>query len=322
MRALALLRFGDRPSVQEVAIPSMDDAALIRVTFAGVNPIDYILIDQLSAASKFPFVVGLDFAGIMERASPYRPDLSVGDRVFGIARAHGSYAEYTVVSPNLEGEALARIPPGVSDDQAASLPIPGVTALRSIEWLDVQAGQRVLVMGATGAVGGFAVQIASSRGAEVYATGFGDLDEAYRLGAKEAYDAKSSDVLADLHTKHPSGIDAILDVVNGPTTIQNDVNVLKKGGKLVSTRYAADQHWFSERGVTTLNISSKTNPLASTDGLTKLGEMLAKGTISARIHRRAELNDAGSILQQLHTDALGGKTVIHIGQGTETRMSA
>src|SRR5260221_8016685 len=109
MRALALLRFGDRPSVQEIAVPSVDDAALIRITFAGVNPIDYLLIDQLSAASKFPFVVGLDFAGIVERASPHRSDLSAGDRVFGIARAYGSYAEYTVVSPKLEGEALARI---------------------------------------------------------------------------------------------------------------------------------------------------------------------------------------------------------------------
>jgi Alcohol dehydrogenase GroES-like domain len=70
MRALALLRLGDRPSVQEIAVPSVDDAALVRVTLAGVNPIDYILIDQLSAASKFPFVVGLDFAGIVERVEP------------------------------------------------------------------------------------------------------------------------------------------------------------------------------------------------------------------------------------------------------------
>jgi hypothetical protein len=65
-----------------------------------------------------------------------------------------------------------------------------------------------------------------------------------------------------------------------------------------------------------------TNPLASTEGLTRLGEMLANGSISARIHRRAELNDASSILQQVHTGALGGKTVIHIGRETETRMSA
>jgi NADPH:quinone reductase-like Zn-dependent oxidoreductase len=317
MRALAILRFGDRPSVQEVAIPSVDDAALIRVTFAGVNPVDDILIDQLTAASNFPFVVGLDFAGIVERVSPHRPDIKAGDRVFGIARAHGSYAQYTVVSSNLEGEALSRIPPGVSDDQAAALPVPGITALRSIEWLDVQAGQRVLVMGATGAVGGFAVQIARSRGAEVYATVFGDLDEAYRLGAQEAYDAKSSDVLAALRTAHPNGIDVILDLVNGPNTIQDDVNVLRKGGKLVSTRYAADQHWFSERGVTTFNISSKINPLASTDGLTRLGEMLANGRINARIHRRSELDDASSILQQLRTGALGGKTVIHIGHDSQ-----
>jgi NADPH2:quinone reductase len=65
----------------------------------------------------------------------------------------------------------------------------------------VQAGQRVLVMGATGAVGGFAVQMARSRGAEVYATVFSNVDEAYRLGAQVAYEAKSLDVLAALRTK-------------------------------------------------------------------------------------------------------------------------
>jgi NADPH2:quinone reductase len=113
MRALAILRLGDRPSVQEISAPPADDATLIRVTYAGVNPVDYKRIDQLNAASAFPFVVGLDFAGIIERVSADRPDLNVGDRVFGIARAHGSYAQYTAVSSHLQGDALVRIPPGV-----------------------------------------------------------------------------------------------------------------------------------------------------------------------------------------------------------------
>lgn len=100
--------------------------------------------------------------------------LRVGDRVFGMARTHGSYAEYTAVAPAARMEPLARIPEGVADDQAAALPIPAVTALRTIELLEVTAGQHVVVMGATGGVGGYAVQMARSRGAHVIATVRGD----------------------------------------------------------------------------------------------------------------------------------------------------
>ncbi len=86
-----------------------------------------------------------------------------------MARTHGSYAEYTAVTPAATMEPLARIPDGVADDQAAALPIPAVTALRTVDLLEVTAGQHVVVMGATGGVGGYAVQMARSRGAHVIA---------------------------------------------------------------------------------------------------------------------------------------------------------
>jgi NADPH:quinone reductase len=115
----------------------------------------------------------------------------VGDRIFGMARAHGAYAEYTVVAPGVKTEPLARIPDGVTDEEAATLPIAGITALRSLDLLGVAANQRLVVMGATGGVGGYAVQMARSRGAHVIATVRGDVDEARRLGAEEVYDTKA-----------------------------------------------------------------------------------------------------------------------------------
>jgi NADPH:quinone reductase-like Zn-dependent oxidoreductase len=115
----------------------------------------------------------------------------VGDRVFGMARTHGSYAEHTAISPAATMEPLAKIPDGVADDQAAALPTAAVTALRAIDLLEVAAGERVVVMGATGGVGGYAVQMARSRGARVIATVRGDDGEASRLGADEVFDSQA-----------------------------------------------------------------------------------------------------------------------------------
>src|ERR1700685_1209648 len=137
MRAYAVRSFGEAPAIHDLPIPSANGAFLIRVKVAGVNPIDYKLVERLTAASSFPFVLGADFAGVVERAPAGAGDFRVGDRIFGMARIHGAYAEYTAVGAGAKNEPLALIPEGVSDEQAAALPIPGITALQSLELLGV-----------------------------------------------------------------------------------------------------------------------------------------------------------------------------------------
>jgi NADPH:quinone reductase-like Zn-dependent oxidoreductase len=80
MRAFAVRRFG----------AAADGAFLIRVRYAGVNPIDYKLVERLTVASTYPFVMGIDFAGVVERAPAGERDLHAGDRIFGMARTHGA----------------------------------------------------------------------------------------------------------------------------------------------------------------------------------------------------------------------------------------
>src|ERR1700722_14104911 len=256
MRAFAVLHFGDTPAINELPMPSADGARLIRVRSAGVNPIDYKLVEGLTATSRYPFFVGLDFAGVVERVSDGDGDLRVGDRVFGIARTHGSYAEYTAVVPGARIEPVARIPDGVGDDEAAALPIPALTALGSLAPLGVTGGQRVVVMGATGAVGGYATQMARARGAHVIAIVRVEVEEARGLGAAEVYDSKAVDVIEALRASHPDGVDAVLDIVNGAEAIRQDASILREGGRLVSTLYAADVAWFAERHISAYNISS------------------------------------------------------------------
>jgi NADPH:quinone reductase-like Zn-dependent oxidoreductase len=154
MRAFAVRSFGEPASVHDLPVPAADDAVLIPVGFAGVNPLDNNLLGRLTAASSYPFVVGIDFAGVAERVPAGDHSLRAGDRVFGMARTHGAYAEYTVVAPAAKLEPVARIPDGVADDQAAALPIPATTALRTVRLLQVTAGQHVVVMGAAAGVGG------------------------------------------------------------------------------------------------------------------------------------------------------------------------
>ena len=256
--------------------------------------------------------MGIDFAGVAERVPAGAHGLREGDRVFGMARTHGSYAEYTAVAPAAPMEPLARIPDGVADDQAAALPTPAVTALRTIDVLEVTAGQHVVVMGATGGVGGYAVQMARSRGAHVLATVRGDVDEARRLGAEKVYDSQAVDVIDALHADYPDGVDAVLDLVNGPDAIRRDAELIRPGGHLVSTIFAADEGWFAERQITAHNHASNKNPLISPEGLATIAQMLAEGTITARIGSTVDLDGAAQVLDDLRHGGLRGKAVIRL----------
>jgi NADPH:quinone reductase len=312
MRAFAVRSFGEPASVQNLPVPAVDDAVLIRVRFAGVNPLDNNLLGRLAADSSYPFVVGIDFAGVAERVPAGDHGLRVGDRVFGMARTHGSYAEHTAVAPAATMEPLAKIPDGVADDQAAALPTAAVTALRTIELLEVTAGQHVVVMGATGGVGGYAVQMARSLGAHVIATVRGDAGEARHLGAEEVYDSQTVDVIDELRAAHPAGVDAVLDLVSGADAIKRDAEVIRPGGRLVSTIFAADEGWFANRQITAHNHSSRANPLISPQGLTRVAQMLADGTITARIGSTVDLDAAGHVLEELRRGGLHGKAIIRL----------
>src|SRR6478736_2713336 len=103
MHAFAVGSFGEVPAINNLPIPRPDSALLIRVGYAGVNPIDYKHLERLTATSIYPFVMGIDFAGVVERVPTGERELRTGDRIFGMARTHGAYAEYTAVAPGGDG---------------------------------------------------------------------------------------------------------------------------------------------------------------------------------------------------------------------------
>jgi NADPH2:quinone reductase len=321
MRAVAVRRFGESALMTDLPAPGAEDSVLIRVSYAGVNPVDWQLVDQLTPNSPFPFVLGVDVAGLVEHVPAQETRLHVGDRVFGMARTHGSYAEYTAVPTGGRTEPLARIPDSVSDDQAAALPVAAIAALGSLELLALAPGQRLAVMGAAGGVGGYAVQMAVARGARVIATVRGDVaaSEAHRLGAEDVYDVDAVDAVHALRESHPDGVDAVLDIVSGPAGIKRDAEILKRGGRLVSTTFTADVDWFAERKISAYNIVGHTtpfggtpNPRQSPQGLDEIARMLAAGTITSRIRTTVQLGDAPTLLTTLRTGGLRGKAVIRL----------
>jgi NADPH2:quinone reductase len=149
-------------------------------------------------------------------------------------------------------------------------------------------------------------------GADVIATVRGDVDEAQRLGAEEVYDTMAVDVIDAVRASHPDGVDAVLDLVNGPQAIRRDAEILKRGGSLVSTIFAADEAWFAERQITAHNHASSKNPLISPQGLSEVARLLAEGTITARISATVELDGVGQVLAKLRAGGLRGKAVVRL----------
>ncbi len=173
MRAISQATLGGPEVLELVEMPRPDPApteVLVRVTAAGVNPVDWKVRAGGGFLGEPPFTVGWDVAGVVEELGRGVTRFQAGDRVFGMPRfpkEAAAYAEY-VTSPSRQ---LARTPESIGDVEAAALPLAGLTAWQAlVETADVQPGQRVLILGAAGGVGHLGVQIAKARGAHVIGT--------------------------------------------------------------------------------------------------------------------------------------------------------
>jgi NADPH:quinone reductase-like Zn-dependent oxidoreductase len=198
---------------------------LVKIAAATVNPFDWkVRAGQLQAVMplQMPVILGIDLSGTVEAVGA-GARFAVGDEVFGRATGGGSYAEYAAV----KATNLVRKPASVSHEVAATLPVAGGTAWKALEALELARGQTVLVHGAAGGVGTFAVQLAKARGARVIATGSGGSEAFLRgLGVDRFIDYKKTrfeDVA--------SGVDAVFDTVGGDTAARS-LPLVKDGGAL------------------------------------------------------------------------------------------
>lgn len=209
-----------------------DDEILVRVQAAAVNPLDWHYMRgqpyfmRLGSGIGVPEDerLGVDFAGIVEAVGAAVTRFAPGDRVFGAA--NGAFAEYLLVR---EEQAIAAIPDGVSFEHAAALPIAAITALQALrDKARVQPGDKVLINGASGGVGTFAVQIAKSIGAEVHGVcSTRNVELVASLGASRVFDYRSED-----YTESGEQYDVIVDMV-GNHSVGRNQRALKPDGRLV-----------------------------------------------------------------------------------------
>src|SRR5215213_4817386 len=177
MRAITLESFDSDPTLQDIPTPQIaPNEVLVRVRASSVNPMDNAIASGMlkdMVEHEFPIVLGRDFAGVVEEVGSEVSGLSEGDEVFGFITGmsptvhDGSWAELIAVPESI----ATRQPEGVDTASAGAAPLAAITALAAIDALGVSAGDTVLIVGANGGVGSFAVQLAANAGATVIAPG-------------------------------------------------------------------------------------------------------------------------------------------------------
>ena len=194
MKACYLVSYGEKGSLQYGEMPEpvlQKDSVLIQVKALSVNPLDWKTRQgalKLLLGSRFPMIIGSDFAGIVKEVAPGVVSFKTGDRVYGaipgFSKTPGALAEIAVVRQ----KDLRMMPEWLSFEEAASLTVAALTATNGLRRCYVREGSRLLVNGATGGVGHFAVQAAKAKGAYVTATcSAANFEQARQLGADEVY---------------------------------------------------------------------------------------------------------------------------------------
>ena len=231
MKAARVLRFGPPNVITHEDMPQPQPAAgqlLVRVKAAGVGHWDALIREGKVRLQPLPLVLGSELAGTVAAIGADVSGFNLGDEVYGATNEQfsGAYAEYALAS----ARGIAPKPKTLSFIEAASAPIVTVTAWQMLsEYADVTAGQTVLIHGAAGNVGAYAVQLARQAGVHVVATAASaDLDYVRGLGAETVVDYKK-----ERFEQSVTGVDVVLDTVGGATQ-QQSLGVLKPGGILVS----------------------------------------------------------------------------------------
>jgi len=296
--------------------------SLVKVHTASVNPLDWHFIEgtpyvmRIGVGLRKPkdTRLGVDFAGTVEAVGKNVTQFKPGDEVFG--GRDGAFAEYVCVR---EGRAVALKPANITFEQAASVPIAAITALQGVrDKGKVQAGQKVLVNGASGGVGTFAVQIAKNLGADV--TGVcstRNVDLVKSLGADHVIDYTKEDF-----TKSAERYDVVLDNV-GNHSLSECRRVLTSKGKyvLIGGGGANDQGFLGGLGkalwavVFSKFVNQEMGMMMadpSTKDLTLLGELTQEGKIKPVIDRTYKLEQAADAIRYVEQGHARGKVIITV----------
>ena len=313
-------------TLEDIAKPTVnDDEVLVKVHAASVNPLDwhyirgtpYILRMEAGIGKPVNPRLGVDFAGTVEAVGKSVKSYKPGDEVFG--GSTGAFAEYVSVR---EERAVTLKPASLTFEQAASIPIAGVTALQALrDKGQLQPGQKVLIIGASGGVGTYAVQIAKAMGAEV--TGVcstRNVEMVRALGADHVFDYTKEDF-----TKSGQRYDLILDNVGNRSFADllafnrllnpNGAGVLIGGGGPDAGNFIGPLATPLKALILSPFMSHKFSMFfadLNKKDLTQIGELMQSGKVTAVIDRRYPLTDLPAAIRYLEQGHARGKVVIDV----------
>lgn len=311
MRAFALDAFGQPGSIHDLPEPEPAEGQVrVRVAAASLNPFDNVVLQGYlkdKMEHRFPLIPAGDFSGTVDALGSGVHGFSVGDPVFGVTGkmffGEGTLAEKTTASAGT----IAKRPRSMSDVDAAALPLAGVSALMCVDAAAPKAKDVVVVVGASGGIGSYAVQIAKVRGAHVIGvTHTANIEYVKGLGADEVVDRTAGDLVDAIKSKHGHGVTAIIDTGSDAAALAALSEALRKGGTVISMKGAAAPDELAKRGLRGVNIQTQVN----TERLETLAKLSADGKLKApRIHKYP-LDKAGEAFKLLgQTD---GKLVVTV----------
>lgn len=311
MRALHVPAVGEKPQLGEVPVPSVaEGTVLVRVKAAGLNPIDNVIAGGFMSEMvphEYPVVLGRDAAGIVEAVGAGVDHVEPGDEVFGHVLIAppiqaGTLAEYAL----LPAVSVVPKPARLSFVEAAALPLSTAAASQAVEAIDSQTGQVVLINGASGGVGSYAIQLLAARGVTVVATGTAaDVERLTTLGAGLVIDHTAGPVADQVLARYPKGVDALVNLF-GNASADVPLAAVRKGGAVSSLAMAPDAEAAAEAGLTFTKVMAKavgqvTGPVA---------EQAAAGTIKVDVQRVVPLEKAAEGLATILAGQAKGKIVV------------
>jgi NADPH:quinone reductase-like Zn-dependent oxidoreductase len=302
-----LLQVGDLP----LPVPGPDQL-LIQVKTVSINPVDYKILKgdlKILTGSRFPQIPCSDFAGIVKETGTNIREFAVCDKVYGfvptILRKPGSLAEFVLANPSH----VRKLPEGMAFEEAATFPVASLTALNGLRKGGDLSGKSVLVNGATGGVGHFAVQIAHAEGAKVTAVcSTPNIELARKFGADTVIDYKKTD-LSVWKTKY----DVILDAF-GHMKHSDARRMLNKNGIYTSTTMMGPAALF----ITLYNrliyrkILTSGNMRSETGDFEKIEALFKQGKLNPYVEKTFQIDQAREAFQFFEIGKHRGKIVIRI----------
>ncbi|CAB1368752.1 NADP-dependent oxidoreductase [Denitratisoma oestradiolicum] len=324
MLAMIIEQTGGPEVLQLAQVPTPEAGpgqVRVRIACAGVNPADWKNRQGMLAMYRpyvFPYVIGFDAAGIVDQIGEGVTGLAVGDRVFTPTNhgqgGWGSYAEFAIA----DADRVARMPDSLSYEQAAALPVAALTAWQGLfDRGGLKSGQRALIHGGAGGLGGFAVQFARCAGAVVAATcSTANVEYLRSLGVDRVIDYRCEDITSAVQRWAPEGLDYLMDTV-GVSTLPNGLDLVRPGGTFVSIPTLVDDGDIAAAAIAgeakgVNRVFSTMTDVGCAPTLAKIAQLVAEGVVKMPPLHVFPLSQVADVHRLIQTGHGRGKWVLKV----------